>query len=177
MAVEDDILATLKNLLAIQQVEYNYDQTRYLAAKVRAGQAYFSKTWVYIPLGAGASTTVTITNPAGYISIWHWLQGRTSQNGVIEITVMKDDSLEPWLYVPRAVDMDLNITALVPYDLIMNDHISITFTNHDALAQWGVIGDISTFVRKDVWEADLAVMNKMAQQFAMTGVPLPPPAS
>lgn len=173
MGVEDDILAVLKDLRTIAQAEYNYDQTRYLATKVRAGQAILDKIWLYTPLGAGATTTLVFPNPAGFIGIAHFVQLRVSQSGVIELTLMKDDALEPWLYVPRTVDADLDITDLLPYDLVIRDQVSLTFTNHDAIAQWVVYGSIGSHVRKDIWEADEAEMNQMAQQFAMTGVPLP----
>lgn len=167
MTVEDEILATLNSMLSIQQGEYNYDQTRYLASKVRAGQASFWKAWLYIPLAAGASTTITVPNPAGYISILHFFQARFSQQASVEATVMKDSALEPWLYVPRGVDVDFNITSILPYDLVMTDHLTVTLDNHDALPQWVVIGEAGSFVRKDVWLKDIAIMNAMAMQFAI----------
>lgn len=178
VATLDDVLSTLNRILRIQMAEYNYDQTRYLASKVRAGQAVVNKGVFFQSIAPGGNFSLVIPNPPGYVQIGHGLWFRTSQSGVIELTLAIDNvTIPPWLYAPVVFDIDLVVQEILPYNMVVNNQASYVAINHDASAQWFAAFYVSTLLRKDVWQADLAEMNQLAQQFGLTGVSLTPPAS
>lgn len=158
----------LEKLLTINQLEYNFDQTRYLANKVRAGEGITSRGSTYITCAPGASSGVNFAIPGGYVWVLHDIRFRVSQAVAFDLSVFIDDAITPWIYFPRCVDTDLLLYQILPYDLVVKETAFVTYTNLDALAQWGMVSWLATFVRKDVWERDLAIMNKMAEVYKIT---------
>lgn len=175
MTKEDDILATLQKLLTVTEAEYNFNQTRYLTIKLRAGEATAFFTSYSLALAPGASTTLVFNCPSGYVRLDQWTGMRVSQDRAVELTIFQDDQILPWIHIPLLSDFDFDYTRLAPYERVVKDHSTLTYTNHDALAQWVTAGIVAIFVRKDVWEKDLAAMNQVAQAFALTPTTVPPP--
>lgn len=178
MTTEEELArlnSNIEKLLAISQLEYNFDQTRYLAGKVRAGEAVINKGAAYQLVAPAATFTVTLTNPTGFVLILHYLSAQASQNAVFELTITIDNQLEPWIFIPRFVDTELFISQVIPYDFVVKENTTIAYRNLDALPQWGVTTFIGTHLRKDVWERDIAIMNESAKIFRLAApIPMPP---
>lgn len=177
MSVEEQLAqlnSSIAKLLAITQLEYNFDQTRYLAQKVRAGEAVVNKGSGFAVIAPGATFSFTLRNPAGYVWIVHFLSIRASQDGVFEVIITTDGGLLPYLYMPRGVEGDINLNQTVPYDLVVKETATFTYINHDTLPQWGASTWIATYLRKDVWERDIGLINAAAKFYGMTSMPAPP---
>lgn len=173
--------SSIAKLLAINQLQHFLDQRSYLAQKFMAGEAQIDKGAYYIPLAPGATVTLTVPNIVGYVGFIHKEWVNVSQPGVISLIIFHDDAITPWLFIPAAPDFDVDWTVTLPYGNITKEFATVTYINNDVLPQWVIGGWIGTYVRKDVWERDSAIMRQMAAAFALTTMPpmpappLPPP--
>jgi hypothetical protein len=174
--------SNIAKLLTMNQLQYNLDQRNYLAQKVAAGEAEIDKGAYYFPLAPGAAITLVVPNIPGHVGFIHKEWVNVSQPGVISLLIFHDDAITPWLFIPAVPDFDVEWTVTLPYGNITKEFASVTYINNDALPQWVIGGWIGTYLRKDVWERDSAIMKRMAAAFALTAVlpvpptpPLPPP--
>ncbi len=181
----EELLAVLNSniarLLTIHQLQYNLDQRNYLAQKVSAGEAEIQKGAYYILIAPGGTSTLILPNIQGHVAFVHeqWL--RVSQEGVISLTIFHDDAITPWLILPALAEFDIVWATVLPYGNITEKFATFIHVNNDVNPQWVIGGWIGTYVRKDVWERDSAIMRKMAEVFAIAAMPqwplppLPPP--
>ncbi len=185
MTETDRLLAQLNGniarLLAIQQLQHNLDQRSYLAQKVIAGEAQIDKGAYYLPLAPGAPVTLVVPNIQGHVDFIHEERVWVSQEGVISLTIFHDDAITPWLNIPALPELEIIWTVVLPYGNITKEFCTVTYINNDALPQWVIGAWIGTYLRKEVWERDSAIMRTMAQAFGITAIPpipappLPPP--
>ena len=168
--------SSIAKLLTMNQLQYNLDQRTYLAQKVIAGEAEIDKGAYYLPLAPGAGITLVVPNIAGHVGFIHEEWVKVSQEGVISLTVFHDDAITPWLFIPAVAEFDIVWTVALPYGNITKEFATVTYVNNDVLPQWVIGGWIGTYLRKDVWERDSAIMKRMAAAFAITAVPPVPPA-
>lgn len=173
-----ELNATNKKLLEIQGLQFALEPTRYIARKLRSGEAISQVGFWYQLVGGGATAIIQRTNPAGYVAIIIFEGMRVSQNGVLELIRMVDDQIIPEVNIPRAVDFDFNWSETIPFALVVRDVTTISITNHDAADQWMMGGFILVLLRKDVWERDSKLMDMAAERYMYPAPPPPmPPAA
>ena len=156
---------SLDDILEINRLEFLYDQMRYLGVKVRAGQAHSEKASFFTNIAPGATFQAFIPNDTGFVWQAHFISCRFDQDGVIESVINVDGIITPWVWMPLSYDLDVSVTATIPYDMVAKESNLITLINHDIIAHWAAVFWMGTSVRKDVWEADSALMNEAAQRY------------
>lgn len=166
-----EIRDTMNKMLEVSGLEFALDPTRYIARKLRSGEAISDKGSYYQLIAGGGTFTLVATNPAGYVWIGLWETARVSQEGVIEFTRYVDDELLPWLYVPRLGTFEFNWSATIPFGLVARENLTLSYTNHDAAPQWIVGGWIGAYLRKDVWERDSKYMDLVAEKYIPAEMP------
>ncbi|MBA7715800.1 hypothetical protein ES703_124858 [subsurface metagenome] len=170
-----ELNATNRKLLEIQGLQFALEPTRYIARKLRSGEAISQVGFWYQLVGGGATAIIQRRNPEGYVAIIITEGMRVSQNGVFEFIRMVDDQIIPEVNIPRAVDFDFSWAETLPFSLVVRDMTTISITNHDAADQWMMGGFILALLRKDVWERDSKLMDMAAERY-MYPAPPPPPA-
>ena len=163
-----DIKASMQLLVQIQALGYILDPFRYITQKVRSGEAQPMRGSYYQMIAPGATFTNVVTMPQDYVWIGQHEVMHTSQNGVIEITILVDDLPQPWIYVPRAWDIEYHWSVQSPYDRLIKNQATTIFTNHDALQQWIIGGFLGVLIRKDVWDRDSALMDNAARKLQVS---------
>ena len=160
-----EIRDTLNKLLDISGLDFALEPTRYIARKLRSGEAISDKGVYYQLIGAGVTFTLAARNPEGYVWIGLWESARVSQEGVIEFTRIVDDEILPWIYIPRLSNYEFNWSTTIPFGLVVRETLAVTYTNHDAAPQWLAGGWIGVYLRKDVWERDSKYMDLVAERY------------
>jgi len=162
-----EINDNLKKLVEIAGLDFALEPTRYIARKLRTGEAIPLVESYYQPFApAPAAHTFTFINPVGYVWIALFQSIEVSQNGVIELTAYLDDAIVPLLYIPRLVSHTMNWAASLPFSFVMKQTGLITYVNHDAAAQWISVSSMGVYLRKDVWEEDSKLMDMAAEKYA-----------
>lgn len=156
---------TMKSLLEITGLDFAFDPMRYVAWKLRSGEAYADRGSYYQLLGPGATFTGTFIMPEGYVWVGIREGVTVSQNGVIELTRTVDGAALPWMYVPRLVTGEFNWAETLPFGFVIRQVSVVTYTNHDLVNQWLVGGYFGIYLRKDVWERDSKVMDLAAAKY------------
>jgi len=162
----DTLNETLLKLVEISGLTFALDPLRYIARKLRSGEAFRDIGQGYFPIGpAPATITIQMTNPEGYV--WLGLREglRFSQQAVIEYTRLIDGTPLPWVYVPRAVDLDIDWSETMPFGVIIKETYGAIYTNHDPFAQWIINGWYGAYIRKEVWEHDSRLMDIAAESY------------
>ncbi len=173
-----ELNATNRRLLEIQGLQFALEPTRYIARKLRSGEAISQVGLWYQLVGAGATAIIQRRNPEGYVAVMIFEGMRVSQNGVFEFTRIVDDAIIPEVYMPRAVEFEFNWSETIPFALVVRDMTTISIVNHDAAEQWMVGGFILVLLRKDVWERDSKLMDRAAERYMYPAPPPPmPPAA
>ncbi|MBA7680440.1 hypothetical protein ES703_88756 [subsurface metagenome] len=162
----DELNNNIKKLLEIEGLAYATEPLRYIARKLRSGEAIADKGMYYQLIAGGDTFALTSRNPEGYVWIGIMEGMRVSQNGVFEFTRMVDDELLPWLYIPRAAEFDFNWSQVLPFGFVIREVATVIFTNHDGANQWVIGGYIGAYLRKDVWERDSRAMDLAAEKYA-----------
>jgi len=162
-----DVNSNLEKQNRIALLEIFLDQNRYLAQKVRAGEAYVHIAFFFLNVAAGATVAFATVNPEGYVAMSHEFMLDTSQPGAFTIIYAIDGRLTPWLNTVAAVPMNLELAIMVPYDNIVMESDLTTVTNNDPLQQWLSLASIDTYVRKEVWEADQQDLDLAAKEYAL----------
>ena len=121
-----ELNATNRRLLEVQGLQFALEPTRYVARKLRSGEAIAQVGFWYQLVGAGATATIQRTNPEGYVAIMIFEGMRVSQNGVFEFTRMVDDQIIPEVNIPRAVDFDFSWSEAIPFALVVKDMTTIS---------------------------------------------------
>ena len=156
---------TLNKLLDASGMEFALDPSRYIARKLRSGEAFSDKGAYYQLIAPGGTFGNVSVNPEGYVWVGLWETARVSQEGVIEFTRMVDDELLPWMYIPRLVNFEFSWSSTLPFGLVVKEVISFIYTNHDVAAQWVFGGWVGAYLRKDVWERDSKYMDLEAERY------------
>ncbi|KKM84641.1 hypothetical protein LCGC14_1297140 [marine sediment metagenome] len=167
LAALNDVSSNLDKQNKIALLEIFLDQNKYLARKVRAGEAYVNIAFFFLTVPAGATVAFSTTNPDGYVAMSHEFMLDMSQAGVFAIEYYIDGRLTPWLNTTAAVPMRLELAIMVPYDNIVMESDRTSITNNDAAQQWIALASIDTLIRKDVWEKDQQDLDQAAKEFAL----------
>jgi len=165
---------TAKKQLEISGLEFTLDPLRYITTKLRTGEAVYSAATYYQLIAAGVTWAITFVNPVGYVWIGLHQGIDTSQSGIFEFTAMVDDRLLPALYIPRLTPIDVNWSQALPFGNIVKTETTITYINHDIVAQWVSVLSVGIFLRKDVWEKDSKLMDEAAEKYIHPAPPPPP---
>lgn len=173
-ATAKELNATAKKQLEIQGLEFALEPLRYITRKHRTGDALISQAAYYQLIAPAATFVITFTNPEGYVWVGMYQDIAMSQTGVLEFTAMVDDQLLPYLYLPRLTPHVLNWNLTLPFSNIIKDTTTITYVNHDVIAQWIAVVSIGIFLRKDVWERDSRLMDQAAEKYIQPPPPAPP---
>lgn len=178
MTLEAEILKELKELntttkqqLEIQGLQFALEPFRYITRKLRSGEALPRVTSTYQVVAPGATFTLTLTNPAGYVWIGIYQSVEVSQNGVFEFTGFVDDELLPLTYIPRAVSHKINWSETIPFGHVIKESTTLIVTNHDIANQWITTHNMAIYLRKDVWERDVRLMDIAAEKYLQTAPP------
>lgn len=166
---------TAKRQLEISGLDFALEPFRYIARKLRTGEA-IPNVLSYYQLIAPfpGAFTVTFANPTGYVWIGIFQSIEVSQNAVFEFTGFVDDEILPKSYVPRMVSHVINWSGTIPFGHVIKETTTLTFVNHDIAPQWISVDSMGIFLRKDVWERDSALMDVIAEKY-MAAPPIPPP--
>ncbi len=164
---------TNKRLLEIQGLQFALDPTRYIARKLRSGEAIATVGAWYQLVAAGDTFTIQQTNPEGYVAIMISEDLRVSQNGVFELTRYVDDGILPQIYIPRATDFFFSWAENLPFSFVGKDMATLICTNHDVADQWLIGMFLLVYLRKDVWEKDSKLMDEAAEKYMHPAVPPP----
>jgi len=164
---------TNKKLLEIQGLQFALEPFRYITRKLRSGEALPNTLSYYQIIAPAGVFTVTFANPAGYVWIGIFQSIEVSQNGVFEFTGYVDDEILPKSYVPRMVSHVINWSETIPFGHVIKETTTLTFINHDIANQWLEADSMGIFLRKDVWERDVRLMDLAAERYMY---PEPPPS-
>jgi len=170
----DNMLTALKDIRTNQEkqnkialLDIFLDQNRYLARKVRAGEAYVQPAFFFLTVAGLATVTFTTTCPDGYIAMSHVFISNMSQSGVFSITYSQDGRITPFFTIVRAVPETLELSQLVPYANIVLEWDFTTIVNNDPVQQWLALTSIDTFIRKEVWERDKEELEQASKEFRL----------
>ena len=167
-----ELNATTKKLLEVSGLQFTLEPLRYIARKLRTGEAMPRVSSIYKLFTPGETFTLVSTNPAGYVWLGVFQSIEVSQNGVFEFTGYVDDEIIPSSYVPRMVSHIINWSETIPFGHVIKDKSTMTYVNHDVADQWLVGDAMAIYLRKDVWERDSKLMDIAAERYMY---PAPPP--
>lgn len=167
-----ELNATTKKLLEVSGLQFAIEPLRYIARKLRTGEAIPRVSSIYQLIAPGATFTLVTTNPTGYVWLGIFQSIEVSQNGVIEFTGYVDDEIIPSSYVPRMVSHIINWSETIPFGHVIKERSRMIFVNHDIANQWLSANAMAVYLRKDVWERDSKLMDEAAEKYMY---PLPPP--
>ena len=156
---------SMTKLVEIQGLSFALDPLRYIGRKMRSGEGFRDMGSTYIPIGAGATITLMMSNIEGYVWLGLYEGLRFSQTAVIEYTRLIDGTALPWIYVPRGFDMEINWSETMPFGIVCKETYGAIYTNHDAFAQWIMNAWYGAYIRKDVWEKDSRLMDMAAEEY------------
>lgn len=160
------LIDTLKSIQEINGLDFAFDPMRYVAWKLRSGEAYADRGSYYQLLAPAESFIGTFIMPDGYVWVGIREGVTVSQNGVIELIRTIDGAALPWMYVPRLVTGEFNWAETLPFGFVIRQVSVVTYTNHDIANQWLVGGYFGIYLRKDVWERDSKVMDLAAAKYS-----------
>ncbi|MBA7696070.1 hypothetical protein ES703_104712 [subsurface metagenome] len=166
-----ELNATTKKQLEVQGLQFALEPARYIARKLRSGEATAAIGFWYQLVGAGATFTIQNVNPEGYVMLLISEGMRVSQNGVFEFTRYVDDGILPQIYIPRSVDFDFSWAETLPFSFVIRNMTTHICTNHDVAAQWITGAFIAVYLRKDVWERDSKLMDLAAERYMYLAPP------
>lgn len=171
-----ELNATTRKLLEVQGLEFALEPRRYIARKLRSGEGIADVGFYYQEIAPGATFTVSFTNPAGYVWVGIMERLMVSQNGVFELTRYLDDAILPWVYIARVPTLEISWSEVLPFGFVKKEVATISYTNHDAVAQWIIGSYLGIFLRKDIWERDSKLMDMAAERYIHPSPePMPPP--
>lgn len=170
-----ELNATTRQLLEVSGLQFALEPLRYIARKLRTGEAIPRVTSTYQVVAPGATFALTIANPAGYVWIGIYQSVEVSQNGVFEFTGYVDDEIIPKTYIPRGVSHIINWSETIPFGHVIRDRTTLIVTNHDIANQWVVTANMAIYLRKDVWERDIKLMDRAAEKYMYPAPPPTPP--
>lgn len=170
-----ELNTTTRQLLEIQGLQFGLEPFRYISRKLRSGEALPNVLSYYQLIAPAGVFSVTFTNPAGYVWIGIYQSIEVSQNGVIEFTGFVDDEILPKSYVPRMTSHIINWSVTIPFGHVIKETTTLTFINHDIANQWLVSHSMGIFLRKDVWERDIKLMDQAAEKYMYLAPPTPLP--
>ncbi len=170
-----ELNATARKQLEISGLEFALEPFRYIARKLRTGEAIPNVLSYYQLIVPAGVFTVTFANPTGYVWIGIFQSVEVSQNAVFEFTGFVDDEILPKSYVPRMVSHVINWSVTIPFGHVIKETTTLTFVNHDIAAQWISVDSMGIYLRKDVWERDSALMDVIAERYMHPGLPPAPP--
>ena len=172
MTWEEDLIQELRELQTINRqhleilgLEFAFDPLRYIARKLRTGEAEWLGGRFYQLVAAGATFTITLTNPTGYVWIPIFQSVDVSQNAVFELAAWVDDLLFPPLHLPRLSSFEFKWTETLPFGFIVKETATYICINHDIAAQWISTLTLGINLRKDVWERDSRLMDEAAERY------------
>jgi len=160
-----ELKAVAEKQLEVAGLEFALDPFRYIARKLRTGEAIPNTLSWYQLIAPGATFALTFNNPAGYTWIGIAQSVEVSQNGVFEFTGWLDDEILPASYIPRMVSHIINWSVTIPFGHVIKETTTMTFTNHDIANQWVQADSMGIFLRKDVWERDSKLMDEAAERY------------
>ncbi len=169
-----DLNATTRKQLEISGLDFALEPSRYITRKLRTGEAVPSTAAYYQLVAPAATFAITTVNPVGSVWIGIHQSIHVSQNGVFEFTVMMDDNIFPSLHIPRLISYEIEWNRVLPFINIVKDSTTITYENHDIANQWISITSIGIYLRKDIWERDIKLMDEAAERYMHLA---PPPLS
>ena len=168
-----ELNATTRKLLEVSGLRFALEPTRYIARKLRSGEAIATIGAWYQLVAAGETFTLITTNPEGYVALIIFEELKVSQNGVFELTRYVDDGVLPQTYIPRASDLFFSWAENLPFSFVGKDKSTLILHNHDLANQWLSGMFLLVYLRKDVWEKDSKLMDEAAEKY-MYPLPLPP---
>lgn len=163
---------TQRKILELEGLEFALEPLRYIARKLRTGEALPSTASYYQLIAPAATFAITFTNPAGYVWIGIFQGIAVSQNGIFEFTAMVDDGLLPVMYIPRVTPYVINWNLALPFVHIIKDTTTIIYVNHDIANQWVSVISVGTYLRKEVWERDSKLMDEAAEKYIHPAPPM-----
>ena len=177
----DDVFNQLKELndtskkqLEIAGLGFALEPLRYIARKLRTGEAKQATSAYYQAVVAGGTFALTLGNSPGYVFLPVVQSIEVSQNAVFEFTAFLDDAIIPSLYIPRLVTNEIHWTQVLPFGFIMKETGLVTFVNHDIATQWVSVVSFGVQLRKEVWERESKLMDVIAERYVHPAVaPMP----
>lgn len=161
-----DLNETLKAIREINGVDFAFDPMRYIAWKLRSGEAYPDRGSYYQLLGPAGVFIANFIMPEGYVWIGIWEGVVVSQNGVFESNRMVDGAVLPWMWVPRVASGEFHWAQSHPFGFVIKNISVVTITNHDAFNQWFIGGYFGMYLRADVWERDSKIIDQVAEKYS-----------